>query len=138
MLWILARMMRSKIRHSLDLLVAISRNIILEEFTDSSKKLAEQFCKITQDNLEFLFESPIIMNPIFFKLCKLLAGWQSYDADANIRARIAKLLIHIWERNSRNCLHIGRELMRIMQVGLKSPDFEYFIRQLSSKSQISE
>lgn len=138
MLWLLNLMMKSKIRNSLDLLVSIARNITIEEYSDGSRKNAIELCKIGEDNMDFLFENPVIINPLFYKLCKLLAMWQGYESDGAIRAKLVSLLVLMWERNQKNCLHIGRELVRITQPILKSSDFEYFIRQFSAKSPISE
>ena len=131
-------MMKSKIRNSLGLLNSVARNIMFEEFTDLSKKLAEQLCKLVDENLDFLFENSFIVSPVFFKLCKLLALWQAYDADALVRGKLSKLLTQIWERHSRSCLRIGRDLVRVTQTVLKSPDFDYFIQQFTAKSSISE
>ena len=130
--------MKNKIADAWDLLISIARNIILEELSEFSKQLAERLCKLIEDNLEFLFENPSMITTLFFKLCKLLAGWQAFDSDFTNRTRISKLLILFWERSPNDCLCIGRELLRISQTALKSSDFEFFIQKLAAKSPISE
>ena len=130
--------MKSKMPESLDLLSFIGRNIILEEVTETSKKFAEKFCRIIDDNMEFIFENPGIIAIVFIKLCKLLAGWQAFESDLSTRSLLNKLLVLMWERAQRNCLMIGRELLRVTHTALKSSDFEYFIGQFALKSPISE
>ena len=138
MLWLLNRMMKNKIADSIELLISIARNIILEELTEFSKQLAERLCKLIEENMEFLCGNPEIITTLFFKLSKLLAGWQAFESDVTNRSRISKLLILLWERSPNDCLCIGREWLRISHTALKSSDFEYFIQKLSSKSPISE
>lgn len=134
----LNRMLKSKIQEGLELLTHIGRNIILEELTEVSKKCAERLCRIIDENIEFILENPGIINIVFLKLCKFLAGWQAFESDLATRTLINKLMVLLWERGQRSCLNIGRELLRVTQTALKSDDFRYFIEQFAAKSPISE